>query len=262
MDEDGFLLELLLIAVLIVINGFFAGAEIAIVSARRAHIQARAAIGERNAAALLELKADPDGFLATVQIGVTVVGTLASAVGGVAAIERVEPLVAALPFRWAAIVAEPMAVATVVGTIAYLSLVIGELIPKSLAVRHADAIALRLARPILALRQWTRPAVAVLTASSRLFLKLVPKRSPWTGRSTLWTTCGVRARRIRGRVARRGGGPGEHRPAGPHRAVEEACGRPALRDARRARPLGRGGGRTRFDPRNRDPGGFARGDRR
>jgi putative hemolysin len=171
--NDGFVIELLLIAALILINGFFAGAEIAIVSASRARIQALAAEGDRRAQALLRLKSDPDGFLATVQIGVTVVGTLAAAVGGVAAIERLEPLVASLPFAWAVALAEPVAVATVVCTIAYLSLVIGELVPKSLAVRHADPIALRLARPILALRRLTRPAVAVLTASSGVFLKLV-----------------------------------------------------------------------------------------
>jgi putative hemolysin len=176
MADDGFLLELLLIGLLILINGFFAGAEIAVVSARRARIQVRAAKGDRNARALLQLKADLDGFLATVQVGVTVVGTLASAVGGVAAIERLEPLVAALPYGWAAAVAEPLAVATVVCSIAYLSLVIGELVPKSLAVRHADAIALRLARPILALRRLTRPAVAVLTASSGMFLRLLRQK--------------------------------------------------------------------------------------
>ncbi|HVR72294.1 MAG TPA: hemolysin family protein [Vicinamibacteria bacterium] len=174
---DRFLIELLLIGMLILINGFFAGAEIAIVSARRARIQARASAGERNARALLELKADPDRFLATVQIGVTVVGTLASAVGGVSAIRRVEPLVASLPFAWAQAVAEPVAVAAVVGTIAYLSLVVGELVPKSLAVRHADAIALALARPILALRNWSRPVVSVLTASSRVFLRLLRQKN-------------------------------------------------------------------------------------
>jgi putative hemolysin len=188
MADDGFLLELLLIGLLILINGFFAGAEIAVVSARRARIQVRAAKGDRNARALLQLKADLDGFLATVQVGVTVVGTLASAVGGVAAIERLEPLVAALPYGWAAAVAEPLAVATVVCSIAYLSLVIGELVPKSLAVRHADAIALRLARPILALRRLTRPAVAVLTASSGMFSGSCVRRKPWTGRSTPSTT--------------------------------------------------------------------------
>jgi putative hemolysin len=173
MADDGFLLELLMIGLLILINGFFAGAEIAVVSARRARIQVRASEGDRNARALLQLKADLDGFLATVQIGVTVVGTLASAVGGVAAIERLEPLVASLPYGWAVALAEPLAVATVVCGIAYLSLVVGELVPKSLAVRHADAIALRLARPILALRRLTRPAVAVLIASSGLFLRLL-----------------------------------------------------------------------------------------
>jgi magnesium and cobalt exporter, CNNM family len=86
--------------------------------------------------------------------------------------------VASLPFAWAVAVAEPVAVAAVVCAIAYLSLVIGELVPKSLAIRHADVIALRLARPILALRRLSRPAVAVLTASSGLFLKLLRQEQP------------------------------------------------------------------------------------
>ena len=92
MSGDGFVAEVTFVAILIVLNGLFAGAEIAVVSARRSVLQARAHSGDRNAAAVLRLKADPDRFLATVQIGVTLVGTMASAIGGVAAIERLEPL--------------------------------------------------------------------------------------------------------------------------------------------------------------------------
>src|SRR5262245_20608762 len=138
---DGFLIELVLVGLLIILNGFFAGAEIAIVSARRSRLQVMADGGDRRAEAALRLKADPDRFLATVQIGVTLVGTLASAVGGVAAIERLEPWIAALPGAWAQAVAEPVAVTVVVVTIAYLSLVVGELAPKSIAMRHAEPIA-------------------------------------------------------------------------------------------------------------------------
>ena len=174
---DGFAVEIGLIGVLILLNGFFAGAEIAVISARRARIQARAQAGDRRASALLRLKADPDRFLATVQIGVTLVGTLASAVGGVAAVERVEPLFAALPSPWMRELAEPVAVGLVVFAIAFLSLVIGELAPKSLALRHAEPLALLVARPIDRLSRVARFAVAVLTAATSLVLRLLGQRA-------------------------------------------------------------------------------------
>jgi putative hemolysin len=179
--DDGIVIELALVAVLILLNGFFAGAEIAMVSARRGRLQARAEEGHRGAQAALRLKADPDRFLATVQIGVTMVGTLASAVGGVAAIERLEPFFAALPVPWVADLAEPLAVGVVVFTIAYLSLVIGELIPKSLAVRHAESIALFVARPIEWLSWISAKPVAILTASSRWGLRLLGQKPSASG---------------------------------------------------------------------------------
>ena len=142
---------------------------------------------DRRAAALLRLKADPDRFLATVQIGVTVVATLASAVGGVAAIERLEPWFASIAWPWVRALAEPLAVGTVVLTIAYLSLVVGELLPKSLAVRYAEAIALRVARPIELMSRAVRPVVAILTASSGFLLRLMgrPSDRPRSGFHTL-----------------------------------------------------------------------------
>ncbi len=171
MSADGFVAELTFVAILIVLNGLFAGAEIAVVSARRSVLHARAQAGDRNAAAVLRLKADPDRFLATVQIGVTLVGTMASAIGGVAAIERLEPLLASVPLPWLRDLAEPLAVATVVFTIAYLSLVVGELVPKSVALRYAETIAMRVARPVEFLGRVSGPVLAVLAASTRLVLR-------------------------------------------------------------------------------------------
>jgi putative hemolysin len=173
---DGILIELLLVGLLILLNGFFAGAEMAVVSARAARLRSLAEEGSRRAAAALRLKEDPDRFLATVQIGVTLVGTMASAVGGVAATERLEPEIAALPWPWLRPVAEPLAVGAVVFAIAYLSLVVGELVPKSLAVRHAEMIALWVAPVIESISRLARPAVAVLTASSRLLLRLLRQK--------------------------------------------------------------------------------------
>jgi len=176
MPDDGFLVELALIGVLILLNGFFAASEIALVSARPARLQALAEAGDRKAQAALRLKKNIDPFLATVQIGVTLVGTLASAVGGVAAIERLEPLLAAIPNAWVARLAEPLAVATVVIAIAYLSLVAGELVPKSLALRNAETFARWMAPLVEGLSRLARPAVALLTASSRLVLRLLRQK--------------------------------------------------------------------------------------
>ena len=177
MSSDGFLIEIALVALLILLNGFFAGAEIAVISARPARVRPLAEQGHRGAAALLRLKAEPDRFLATVQIGVTVVGTLASAVGGVAAVERLEPVFAAVPVAWVRQVAEPLAVACVVFLLSYASLVVGELAPKSLAVRHAETLALLVARPIEWLSRVTRAAVSVLTASTSALLRLVGQKA-------------------------------------------------------------------------------------
>jgi putative hemolysin len=174
--DDGFLIELVLIGLLILLNGFFAGAEIAVVSARTPRLRGLAEEGNRRAAAALRLKEDPDRFLATVQIGVTLVGTLASAVGGVAAIEKLEPAIGALPWPWIRLAAEPVAVGIVVFTIAYLSLVVGELVPKSLAVRHAETISLWVAPVVEGLSRLAHPVVSALTASSRVLLRLLGQK--------------------------------------------------------------------------------------
>ena len=166
-------LELVIVLLLILANGFFAGAELAIVSVRRGRIAQLAAEGNRRAKVVEQLLSDPHRFLATVQIGVTLVGTMASAVGGAAAIEVIKPLLQQVPIRLVSNAAEPLALFLVVGCIAYLSLILGELVPKALALEHSERIALGVARPIRFLARIGGVAVFILTLSSRAVLRLL-----------------------------------------------------------------------------------------
>jgi putative hemolysin len=169
---DSFWFEVLLIFCLILANGFFAAAEIAIISVRKSRIDTLLEKGVKSAAAVARLKDDPDRFLATVQVGVTMVGTFASALGGAAAIEYIEPKIQSLPFpllvRWS----ETIAVLLVVLPIAYLSLVVGELVPKSVALRYSEQIAFLVARPIDWISRLTAFPVKVLTVSTNAVLWL------------------------------------------------------------------------------------------
>src|SRR4030067_3808941 len=92
--------EAFLIAILILLNGYLAGTEIAVVTARKSHIKQMAERGERNAKIFLRLKEEPDRFLATIQIGITTVGVLASAIGGATSVKVLEPLLKQTPIRF------------------------------------------------------------------------------------------------------------------------------------------------------------------
>lgn len=170
---DTIWLELVIVLLLILANGFFAGAELAIVSVRRGRIAQLVADGNKRAAIVEQLHADPHRFLATVQIGVTLVGTLASAVGGAAAVEVIKPYLQQAPIPLVSNAAEPIALFLVVGCIAYLSLILGELVPKALALEYSERIALGVARPIRFLARIGGLAVSILTLSSRTMLRLV-----------------------------------------------------------------------------------------
>ena len=169
---EGLWFEVALIFFLIMANGFFAASEIAVIATRKTRIDSLVEKGVRSAVAVARLKEDPDRFLATVQIGVTLVGTLASAIGGAAAIEFLKPMVESLPLplvgRWG----ESVAILLVVLPIAYLSLVLGELVPKSLALRFSERIAVLVAHPIDLLSRLTSFPVRILTASSNAVLWL------------------------------------------------------------------------------------------
>jgi putative hemolysin len=125
---------------------------------------------------VLALRAQPDRFLATVQIGITVVAATAAAVGGHSLASRIAPGLARLfPAH-----AEDVALAIVIGGVSFLSIVIGELVPKSLALRNAEAYALLVGRLLLALSWVTRPFVWLLTVSSNLVLRAFGDRTTFT----------------------------------------------------------------------------------
>ncbi|MGH7930162.1 MAG: hemolysin family protein [Candidatus Binatia bacterium] len=169
-------LEAILVFLLILANGFFAASEIAIIAVRKSRIDALLEKGVKSAAAVARLKNDPDRFLATVQIGVTVVSTLASAIGGAAAIGSLKPYIESLPIPNAQNWGEPLAILFVVIPIAYLSLVMGELVPKSLALRFSEQIALLVARPIDFLSRVSSFLVKALTTSSNAVLWLFGRK--------------------------------------------------------------------------------------
>ncbi len=163
--------QVLLIAILILVNGYLSGTEIAVVTARKTQIQTMAEKGKKNAKIFLKLKEEPDRFLATIQIGITGVGVLASALGGAAAVKILRPAIEEIPIRSISIVAGPIAIGIAVVLITYFSLVFGELVPKSLALLHPETIGLRTARTIDALSKIASIFVKVLTFSTSLVLK-------------------------------------------------------------------------------------------
>lgn len=167
-------LEFLFVLILIVANGVFAMSEAAMISARRARLQQRAEEGDSGAATALKMIEEPSRFLSTVQIGITLIGILSGAVGGSALAENIQPLLENIPPLRPHSAA--LSVLLVVLLITYLSLVIGELVPKRLALNNAEGIAAVVARPMGLLSRLTAPAVAVLTFSTRLVLMLLGVR--------------------------------------------------------------------------------------
>ena len=173
---NGLWLEIIFIAVLIMLNGFFSAAEIALISARRSRVQQLASDGDPRAKRVVGIQLDPDRFLATVQVGVTFVGTLASAVGGVAAVRALSPMIGGIPVPFVPAMAEPLALVIVVVSITYATLILGELVPKSLALRHAVSLALFVSGPLDSLARATSPLIRLLTASNRFVLRLLGQK--------------------------------------------------------------------------------------
>ena len=153
-------------------NGFFSGSEIAIISARRSRIEGLIEEGSRAASRVKALQDNMDQFLATVQIGVTVCGTLAGVLGGFLASRYLEPVPRAA--RAAAAGCRPRSWrASLVGlAIVYVELVLGELVPKALALRYTESIALLVSAPFRFMARASRWVVEFLAASTRLVLRV------------------------------------------------------------------------------------------
>ncbi|MEE9552836.1 MAG: hemolysin family protein [candidate division Zixibacteria bacterium] len=137
-----FWLEIVIILVLVFISGFFSASEIAIVALRKSRIRELAKKGDSRARFVEKLKNDPDDFFAIVQIGMTVTASAASALGGATAILVVKPLIETVPIPLISGAAETISITLVIIVISYIFLVLAELVPKSLAIRYSERIAL------------------------------------------------------------------------------------------------------------------------
>jgi putative hemolysin len=168
--------ELLIVLLLILANGFFSGAEMAIVASRRGRLRALAEKGDRRAQAALDLAASPDRFLPTVQIGITLVGTLAAAYGGDRLVRELTTWIANQASPSVAAMARPIALTIFVMLLSFVTLLLGELVPKRLALRQAEAFA-RLAAPAMQLFAWiARPLVWGMSTATSAVLFLLGAR--------------------------------------------------------------------------------------
>jgi putative hemolysin len=172
---DTIWLEVVLIGIAMLANGFFAASEISLVSSRTSRLAQLQAQGIPGAARALALKKAPDRFLATIQIAITLVGTLASAVGGATAIEALTPVLLRLGAgTWA----DALALALVIVAITYVSLVIGELVPKAIALRNPERVACFAAGIVAWLSRVASGVVSLLSASTSAVLRLLGLHTP------------------------------------------------------------------------------------
>lgn len=165
---------------LVLANGLFAAAEISIISVRRSRIRHLAGEGNRQAQAVERLHEQVERFLATVQVGISLIGALGAAIGGASLAVPLAKVLQASPLRLGASVAESVALGLVVVGFSSFSILLGELVPKSLALRYAEPIALRLARPLLGLGAIARPVVWLLTGAANLILRPLKDRTRFT----------------------------------------------------------------------------------
>ena len=166
--------DLLLLVFLFLLNGLFAMSELAIASSRKTRLQQWAEEGNEQAAAALRLAEHPNRFLATVQIGITLIGIITGFFGGATLSEPIAAQLQKIPAL--APYSDAIAVVFVVGIVTYLSLLIGELVPKRLALQNPERIAVMIARPMTSLSRVASPIVHFLGLSSDLILRILGVR--------------------------------------------------------------------------------------
>jgi putative hemolysin len=164
-------LEIVFIILLMAANGLLAMSELAVISARKPRLVQRARGGDTGAQTALELAQAPNRFLATVQIGITLIGILAGAVGGATIAEKLGGQLARI--SWLAAYSEAIGIVLVVLAITYLSLILGELVPKRLALQHPERLASLLSTPMRVLSILAFPAVSLLSLSTDLVLRVL-----------------------------------------------------------------------------------------
>jgi putative hemolysin len=197
--------DILLIIIFIFLNGLFAATEIAVVTVRKSRIKQLMEEGNKTAAILNKFKEEPNRFLATTQIAVTLIGVLAAAIGGAAAIEIIKPAIRELPFRPIAASSEAIAIGVVTIVITYFLLVFGELIPKSIAMANPEGVGLKTAKFVEGFSKIATIFVKMLTFSTNMVLK------PF-GRKTFTEIAYISEEEVR-MLIREGGEQGVFEPA-------------------------------------------------
>ncbi|MGN6364822.1 hemolysin family protein [Asticcacaulis taihuensis] len=159
------------VLLLVLLNGIFSMSELAVVSSKRPKLQSRAERGDKGAAEALKLANDPNRFLSAVQVGITLIGILAGAYGQATLAGELDKLINPIPFLtpWS----EAISTGIVVVVLTYLSLIVGELVPKRLAMLFPERIAGVVARPLNLMSLVLGPFVSLLTGSTSLVLKLM-----------------------------------------------------------------------------------------
>jgi putative hemolysin len=168
------IIEIIIVLALFVLNGFFAMAELAIVSSRRAHLERLAKEKRPGAQVALALADDPARMLAAVQIGFTTTATLAGIFSGATLAERLEEFLHLVPVL--ATYGKPLSIIVVTVGVTYTALIIGELAPKHIALNNPEPIAVRVARPLALVARAAAPVIWLLNASTRLLLGLLHLR--------------------------------------------------------------------------------------
>ena len=169
--------DILLIIIFIIINGFFAAAEISVVATRRIRIRQLIEEGNKNALILQKFKEEPDKFLATIQIGITLAGAIAAAIGGAASVKVVKPLIQEIPFKPISSSAEGISLALVTLTITYFLLIFGELIPKTIGLTNPERIGLKAAKFVETFSKIAFIFVRIMTFSTDILLKPFGKKA-------------------------------------------------------------------------------------
>lgn len=168
--------EIIIILLLLAANGLFAMTEIAVVSARKARLRRLAETGDLKARAALALAESPNRLLATVQVGITLVGVLAGAFGGATIAEEIAAGLKSFP--WLARYGEAIGIGTVVLGITFFSLILGELVPKRIGLNNPERIARIMAGPMNRLASLASPLVRLLTASTEFVLWVIRLKKP------------------------------------------------------------------------------------
>ena len=163
----GTTLEIIIILILIIFTGYLSMAELAVVSVRKSKMQKYLDEGNKNAQIVLDLLEDPNEFLSTVQIGISLIGVLTGAFGGVTLAKPLSQLISFVPYN------EPISVAIVVIVTTYLTLVIGEIAPKVIALNEPEKVSLKVAKSMVILSKISKPVSFILAKSSSFLLWLL-----------------------------------------------------------------------------------------